>query len=358
MRFNTRPDLFASVVVAAVMLFVGCGEDAGPGAPDKPDSPGPTPVDTIPPATIDDLVVTLPGLAALTIGWTATGDDGDQGTASRYDIRYATEAITEHNWDTAVQLDNEPAPREAGLKQALRVNGLQGSTVYYFVIKALDEAGNASGLSNCPNEETLPENVPPAAVTDLNATAIDGNTMMLTWTTPGDDGDAGQARQYDIRFAEGAFGAIDWATAAAVDDIPSPKAPGEPDTVTVTGLNADTDYRFALKTADEVPNWSPSSNVAGELAHGNLLEVSSRFIDVGDTVDILFRAEAGKWTKIMIRYSAACNDYYRALIADRYFSNGTHLIRYDFDGVAPSAYQLVVCSANVVVAFKTVVLNE
>src|SRR5262249_9500968 len=42
---------------------------------------------------------------------------------------------------------------------------------------------------------------------------------------------------------------------------PNPSAPGTTEHVTVTGLQANTTYYFAVKTADEVPNWSGLSNV-------------------------------------------------------------------------------------------------
>ena len=37
---------------------------------------------------------------------------------------------------------------------------------------------------------------------------------------------------------------------------PTPKAAGQAESFTVTGLSANTTYYFALKVADEVPNWS------------------------------------------------------------------------------------------------------
>jgi chitodextrinase len=43
--------------------------------------------------------------------------------------------------------------------------------------------------------------------------------------------------------------------------MPTPGAPGAKQSVTVTGLLANTTYYFAIKTADEVPNWSGLSNV-------------------------------------------------------------------------------------------------
>lgn len=360
--------LLGTTLLALALAVAGCGEDAGPGVPEKP-GPGPTPADTIPPANIDDLVASLPAMTALTLTWTAPGDDGAEGTADSYDIRYAAETITEQNWDAAFQLQNEPRPREAGQKQSLRVSGLDVLTDYYFAIKATDEAANTSGLSNCCHEKTLPENTPPNGVSDLKATALDDNTMMLIWTTPGDDGNTGQAQQYEVLYEEGAFGDIDWETATPVADVPSPKMAGELDTLTVNGLDADTNYRFAIKTADEVPNWSETSNIAGELGYSVMIARSAWFTPIGETVDIMFRAEAGKWVTLRAQWWPECDvvDYpmlYFGVIADHYYATGTHVGSWDFrhhqtgEFVNPGTYTLMLCWGGVKKATISVILDS
>ena len=39
------------------------------------------------------------------------------------------------------------SPRPAGQPESFVVTGLTGGTTYYFAIKAIDEVGNGSGLS-------------------------------------------------------------------------------------------------------------------------------------------------------------------------------------------------------------------
>ena len=51
---------------------------------------------------VTDLAVTEAGSNWLTAGWTATGDDGMTGTASRYVVKYSTMPITEANFDAAM----------------------------------------------------------------------------------------------------------------------------------------------------------------------------------------------------------------------------------------------------------------
>src|SRR6185503_8742955 len=58
-----------------------------------------------------------------------------------------------------------------------------------------------------------------------------------------------------------AITATNFASATRWTAAPTPSASGTKENVTVTGLNPGTTYYFALKTADEVPNWSGISNV-------------------------------------------------------------------------------------------------
>ena len=87
-------------------------------------------------------------LILVVLSWIAPGDDANVGTAAEYDLRVSTEVITEGNWDTAGQVIGEPTPSVAGTSEECMVDGLDSNTVYYFAIKAVDEAGNWSELSN------------------------------------------------------------------------------------------------------------------------------------------------------------------------------------------------------------------
>jgi chitodextrinase len=90
------------------------------------------------------------------------------------------------------------------------------------------------------------------------------NSVTLTWTTPGDDSLNGTAAQFDLRYATSPITAGNFASATRVTGLPAPSAAGTPQTWVVTGLSPGTTYWFALKTADEVPNWSLLSNVVSK----------------------------------------------------------------------------------------------
>ena len=111
-------------------------------------TPPPPPSDTIPPANGTDLAVSEITTSSTTLTWTAPGDDGSQGTASQYDIRYSTSEITEATWNSATQCTGEPTPQTAGSSENFTVTGLTPDTTYYFALKTADEVPNWSGLSN------------------------------------------------------------------------------------------------------------------------------------------------------------------------------------------------------------------
>jgi hypothetical protein len=109
--------------------------------------------DITPPGAITDLSAST-GAASGTVDltWTAPGDDGDTGTASSYLVRYSGAAITEANWASATPVTTGvPAPASAGTSQSMTVTGLTPGQTYYFAVKAQDEAGNTSAISNSPS---------------------------------------------------------------------------------------------------------------------------------------------------------------------------------------------------------------
>jgi len=112
--------------------------------------------DNAPPAAVIDLAVVSPTASSLTLIWTAPGDDGNQGTATRYAIRYASAPITtEAQWQAAAEVAHPPGPKPAGSIETFVVIGLDCATTYYFALKTADEVPNWSTLSNSSHGTTL-----------------------------------------------------------------------------------------------------------------------------------------------------------------------------------------------------------
>lgn len=107
------------------------------------------------------------------------------------------------------------------------------------------------------SQQKVPVAVPPKMTAQSTA-----DSVTLRWTAPGDDAAAGQASLYDIRYSTAPLTEATFSAATPIANAPLPREAGQPESLTVTGLQAATTYYFGLKTADEVPNWSTLSNVA------------------------------------------------------------------------------------------------
>lgn len=117
---------------------------------------------------------------SVTLGWTDTGDDGAAGTATTVDLRMSGSPITLANWDLATVVPGLAAPGPSGTPQRFVVRGLTPGATYYFALRASDEAGNWSGLSNPVMWNGALDMTPPAPPAGLVA-ARDGRTVRLTW---------------------------------------------------------------------------------------------------------------------------------------------------------------------------------
>jgi hypothetical protein len=341
------------IFVCIVVAMSGCGdeEDGGNGSNGivrpKPD--------TIPPATVTDLRIKAPSVYTLAVVWTAPGDDGTTGSAVQYDIRYSTSPITADNWDQALPIDESilPTPKPGGQVETIVVIGLTPGSTYYFALKTADEIPNWSEMSNCAGETTLGEIIPPADVTDLSAVALDFTSFELTWTAPGDDGNEGQASEYDIRYST--LPIVDetsWLTATKVANIPPPGPAGQEESVTVAGLGNSDGYFFVLKTADELENVSGMSNPAIGMKFGSTFWVFPKNVYRGEILYIVF--ETATTDTLSVTTNGAyvpriCNIGVIEELARGVFPDGIHVITFDFinqstgNYYSPNSYWIAIC---------------
>jgi chitodextrinase len=199
---------------------------------------------------------------SVNLSWTASGDDSLTGTATQYDLRYATSAITAANFSSATQVTGEPTPGAPGAAESFTVTGLQPATTYWFAIKTADDAGNWSLLSNVISKATTvaPDVIRPAPAS-VAVSAVNDTSATLAWTAVGDDSLSGTATSYQIRYSTAPITAANFASATAATGVPTPAAPGTAQNLIVRGLSRQATYYFALRTADEVGNLSALSNV-------------------------------------------------------------------------------------------------
>lgn len=117
------------------------------------------------------------------------------------------------------------------------------------------DGGDPTDPDGTPTDETAP-----AVVSDLRLERLTDSVLEVVWTAPGDDGSEGTATTYDVRYSTSPITAVSWETCGTTPYIPDPAVAGTEQKAQITTIPVPGVY-VALKTADEVPNWSPMSNV-------------------------------------------------------------------------------------------------
>jgi hypothetical protein len=99
------------------------------------------------------------------------------------------------------------------------------------------------------------------AVAPALALAQASDSVVVSWTAPGDDGMIGTASVYDMSVSESPINAGNFTLALGVPSLPVPLPSGTGQSVTVHGLTPGRTYYFAIRTADDQGNWSGLSNI-------------------------------------------------------------------------------------------------
>ncbi|MFA5779612.1 MAG: hypothetical protein WC947_05710 [Elusimicrobiota bacterium] len=148
------------------------------------------------------------------------------------------------------------------------------SGTYTFRVYSDTNGVNVSEIASSP-QITVNESVPPAAISDLTALeGTDDGIVKLNWTSPGDNGITGNLTgTFRIKYSSVAI-----VSSGNFDSPPSNLAvitvnistsnltPLTACTTTMYGLNPGTSYFFAIKTADDVDNWSVWNSSANDLS--------------------------------------------------------------------------------------------
>ncbi len=107
--------------------------------------------DTLPPARVTTLALDGPVLnGEATLIWTAAGDDGFDGRAAEFDIRYsAAGVINDGNWAAATSLFGGWTPNyvDGGYTVDYLVND-PGAVPVWYAVRYRDAAGNTGVTSN------------------------------------------------------------------------------------------------------------------------------------------------------------------------------------------------------------------
>ncbi len=128
-------------------------------------------IDTVAPGAVtvqspaaDDITATT-----VTLRWGATGNNGNTGTATAYELRYSSAAITASNFASATAVNGLPAPKASGQAEAFTVTGLAPKTTYHFALRVLDGAGNAGPVSSSVSAVTKEDTTPPTGTLTITS---------------------------------------------------------------------------------------------------------------------------------------------------------------------------------------------
>ncbi|MBN1351274.1 fibronectin type III domain-containing protein [candidate division KSB1 bacterium] len=116
--------------------------------------------DMVAPAKTTDLSVFDYTTQSITLQWTAPGDDGASGDKiEKYELKYSNFLVEEDTlfwWGTASTPKSRPIPLTPGETQTFTVTGLDAYQNYYFLLRAIDDAGNVSAFSNMASGTAVP----------------------------------------------------------------------------------------------------------------------------------------------------------------------------------------------------------
>jgi len=233
-----------TILVLLLGLAAGCSKSTSP--------------DVTPPSTPTGFYVAAATETTITLAWVAGGNDGARGRASRYDLRVSPGAPAVP-WDSAAAVPDLPAPKPSGKSESFTVSGLQDHTIYYFALRALDGAQNAS-LFTDPVQGETGDPAPPAGITDLGATGLAPHAFTLTFTAPGDDGFQGTAVAYIVRRSPEEITKTRWADAESLTVAIPPLPGGAPVSYRLEGLTPGTSLHYAVRARDDAGKTGPVSN--------------------------------------------------------------------------------------------------
>jgi hypothetical protein len=104
--------------------------------------------DITPPARILDLVQYAGTATGVSVAWSLAGDDTIHGRAAAYEVRYTTAPLTAETWAAATPVTAAPAAHPNPAKLVVAIDGLAPGQACHVGVKAIDDAGHVSALSN------------------------------------------------------------------------------------------------------------------------------------------------------------------------------------------------------------------
>ena len=155
----------------------------------------------------------------------------------------------------------------------VNLTNLSPSTTYYFKVESRNTAGldtqsggyqfisQASSSTPGGGGTGGVDTTAPSAITDLSLVSSGQGTLTASWTASGDDGTAGTASYYVLKYATAPITSeTSWQLGVSVGSMPAPMLAGTRQSALISGLTPGATYYVALKVFDEAGNVSLISN--------------------------------------------------------------------------------------------------
>ncbi|MCA2958983.1 MAG: S8 family serine peptidase [Silvanigrellales bacterium] len=135
-------------------------------------------VDTRAPARVEDLRILAAGISSMDVEWSESGDDALTGRASSYLLRSSRRpVVSEEGWLRSAEADVRILGRTPSGRVRARVLGLPLGASGHFTVRAVDNVGNVSALS-----ESIPfATVALKTTAVFDAESLEGITVTGTW---------------------------------------------------------------------------------------------------------------------------------------------------------------------------------
>ncbi len=131
--------------------------------------------DEIAPGKVQDLAVVENEVSSVEINFDISGDDDFKGLASEYEVRVLNEPITHENWALAAIVLSDVFIQDGRVSFVL--DNLDINSMGYVAVRALDDVGNASEISESIQFRTLQVEV----LHENNTDSLEGVVVTGTW---------------------------------------------------------------------------------------------------------------------------------------------------------------------------------
>lgn len=238
--------------------------------------------DLIAPGSIGGLTVTDTGTTSAQLAWSAAGDDGDIGSARRYDVRYSAQPITtEAEWSAATKANVSVNIAADSNEVTASINGLSFNFTGFVAVKAIDNVGNVGPMSN--NVEFAVRQV--AKIAENTAESMDNVSADAPWGLQADS-----VRQGTV-FSDSPDGTYGMNLNVAL--VLEPVAVESNDVTlafsTAYDLEPNYDYGHVEISVDGGTTWALVDRLTGKVAWSDLSYNLSSFIGNASSFQIRFR---------------------------------------------------------------------